>query len=197
MKKEDFRIEKIFTIPNILTIFRLFLAFAFWYQYTHAITPSEYTMSGLLLVISGITDILDGKIARRFNMVSELGKMLDPIADKVTQFMIMLCLVQRFPLILFELVLFVIKQLYLSFAGLYIIKKTGRNLGARWYGKLNTILLYACSIILILPLRISTIYGNILIEICCISIVFTLISYIKEYAKILKVESNSASFLKR
>ena len=186
MKKEDFRIEKIFTIPNFLSIFRLLLAFVFYYQYTHATTPKEYTMAGLVLVISGITDILDGKIARKFNMVSELGKILDPIADKVTQFMIMLCLVPRFPLILFELALFIVKQLYLTVAGIYIVKKTGRNLGARWYGKLNTILLYTCSILLILPLRISTSNGNILIGICCISIVLTLLSYIKEYSKILR-----------
>jgi cardiolipin synthase len=186
MKKQDFSIDKIITIPNILTLFRFFLAFAFWYLYTHAQTDRQFMEAVLLLVISGITDILDGKIARRFNMVSELGKIMDPIADKVTQLMIMLCLVEKFPLILFELSLFIIKQLYMLIAGLYIIKKTGRNLGARWYGKMNTIILYFCSIVLILPFKVSLQNGDTLILICCISIVFTLLSYMREYRSILR-----------
>jgi len=186
MNKQDFRLEKIFTIPNFLSVFRLVLAFAFWYQYTHAITPSGYLFAGFLLVVSGITDILDGKIARRFNMVSELGKILDPIADKVTQGMIMLCLIEKFPLMIIEVSLFTIKQLYLSVAGIYIIKKSGINLGARWFGKVNTVILYAVSLILILPLGIPVVIGNTLILISCISILATLILYIMEYQKIIK-----------
>lgn len=186
MKRQDFRMEKIITIPNLLSIFRLVLAFAFWYQYTHAETSLQFTVAGLLLVVSGITDFLDGKIARRFNMVSELGKMLDPIADKVTQAMIMLCLVERFPIILYELSIFTVKQIYLSVAGISIIKKTGKNLGARWYGKVNTTILYVCSILLILPLHISLGIGNALIILSCISIIVTLALYIKEYQKILQ-----------
>jgi cardiolipin synthase len=186
MKKQDFRIEKIVTIPNVLSVFRLFLAFAFWFQYTHAKTPMEYFAAGLILILSGITDILDGKIARRFNMVSELGKILDPIADKVTQAMIMLSLMGRYPLILVELVLFSIKQIYLSIAGIYIIKRSGENLGARWYGKLNTIILYTFSILIILPLRIPYAIGNTLIIFGCLSIVGTLALYVQEYQSILR-----------
>lgn len=186
MNKQDFRLEKIFTIPNFLSVFRLILAFAFWYQYTRATTSSGYMFAGFLLVISGITDILDGKIARRFNMVSELGKILDPIADKVTQGMIMLCLIEKFPFMMIEVSLFTIKQIYLSIAGIYIIKKSGKNLGARWYGKVNTVILYAISLFLILPLGISATIGNLLIVISCISIVATLILYIMEYQKIIR-----------
>jgi cardiolipin synthase len=186
MDKHDFRLEKIFTIPNLLSVFRLVLAYAFWYQYTHANTPSEYLYAGLLLVVSGITDILDGKIARRFNMVSELGKILDPIADKVTQGVIMLCLIEKFPFMIIEVSLFTIKQLYLSVAGIYILKKSGKNLGARWYGKVNTVILYAISIVLILPIRVSVEIGNFLILLSCISILATLILYIFEYRRIIK-----------
>ena len=186
MEKQDFRLTKIFTIPNILSVFRLVLAFAFWYQYTHAITPSGYMFAGIILIVSGITDFLDGRIARRFNMVSELGKILDPIADKVTQGMIMLCLIKKFPFAITEVSLFAIKQLYLSVAGIYIIKKSGKNLGARWFGKVNTALLYAVSILLILPIRISYEVGNFLILLSCISIIATLILYMKEYQKIIR-----------
>jgi len=186
MEKQDFRLEKIFTIPNFLSVFRLILAFAFWYQYTHAVTPSGYLFSAYILIISGITDFLDGKIARRFNMVSELGKILDPIADKVTQGMIMLCLIEKFPFIIIEVSIFTIKQLYLSISGIYIIKRTGKNLGARWYGKVNTAILYGVSILLILPLGIPVMVGNFLILICCISILATLILYIMEYQKIIR-----------
>ncbi len=186
MKKQDFTLQKIATIPNFLSLFRLFLAYAFWQQYIHASTPSEYLFAGSLLVVSGVTDVLDGQIARRFNMVSEVGKILDPIADKVTQAMIMLCLVEKYPLIIFELGLFVVKQIYMSLAGLYILKISGENVGARWYGKINTVILYGCFILMILPLRISIEIGNLLIVLSCLSIIATFIFYMRAYQEIIR-----------
>ena len=77
--------RKILTIPNLLSAFRLVLAGVFAAVYLHAKTRQDYHIAVGILMLSGITDCADGKIARHFHMISELGKILDPIADKLTQ----------------------------------------------------------------------------------------------------------------
>ena len=79
------RSHQILTIPNLLSAFRLVLAGVFAYLYWNAKEQQDYYLAVGVLVLSGLTDFADGKIARRFHMISELGKVLDPIADKLTQ----------------------------------------------------------------------------------------------------------------
>ena len=87
------RNKNIFTIPNILSVFRLLLLPVIVYTYMN---QKDYVLTGILLLISGLTDLLDGYIARTFNMMSDLGKILDPVADKATQAVVLLCLMTRF-----------------------------------------------------------------------------------------------------
>ena len=87
------RNKNIFTIPNILSIFRLLLLPVIVYTYMN---QKDYVLTGVLLLVSGITDLLDGYIARTFHMISDLGKILDPVADKATQAVVLLCLITRF-----------------------------------------------------------------------------------------------------
>ena len=87
------RNKNIFTIPNILSMFRLLLLPVIVYMYMN---QKDYVLTGILLLISGLTDLLDGYIARTFNMMSDLGKILDPVADKATQAVVLLCLMTRF-----------------------------------------------------------------------------------------------------
>ena len=79
--------EEIFTIPNILSFIRLLLIPVIVVVY---VLYDYYLLAAILIVISGITDIVDGKIARRYGLVSDFGKMLDPIADKCTQAAVLL-----------------------------------------------------------------------------------------------------------
>ena len=116
------RNKNIFTIPNILSMFRLLLLPVIVYMY---INQKDYVLTGVLLLISGITDLLDGYIARTFNMMSDLGKILDPVADKATQAVILLCLVTRFRWLVIPFMCIVVKELFMSFIGLIVIKKTG------------------------------------------------------------------------
>lgn len=100
-------------------------------------------LTACVLILSGLTDLADGYIARRFNMTSDLGKALDPVADKLTQAAMMLCLLTRFRLMLIPLSIIVIKELVTGVFSLVVIKKTGRVMSADWHGKLTTLLLYA------------------------------------------------------
>ena len=97
----------------------------------------------VVLLISGFTDVLDGFIARHFNMISNLGKALDPVADKLTQGAMLFCLLTNFSFMWIPLILLIIKEVFTGITGLLIIKKTGNVYGAEWYGKLTTCMIYA------------------------------------------------------
>lgn len=153
----------IFTIPNMLSIFRLILAAVFlWVFYNPEIGNKNHTLTALLIA-SALSDFLDGKIARRFHMVSELGKVLDPIADKVTQGVLLFCLLSKYKTLKLVFVLFLVKESYMAVAGMNVIRKTRKNDGAMWYGKVNTTVFYTVMILLVFIPDISTKTANWLI----------------------------------
>lgn len=130
--------DEFFTIPNMLSLVRLFLIPIIVYFYTE---KRNNLIVCLLLLISSATDIVDGYIARHFNMVTDFGKFLDPLADKLTQLSVMACLVSHFSLMLLPLAVLTVKELS-SFAMRFaLFKKTERVDGAKWHGKLSTVLI--------------------------------------------------------
>ena len=142
--------HKIITIPNLLSFFRLLLAGLFAAVYWTAQSREDYYAAVGILALSGLTDFLDGKIARHFQMISNLGKVLDPIADKVTQAVVACCLALHYqPMRLLFLVL-VIKELGQGIYGAYAVKKSGKVEGAMWCGKITTFYLYAMMGLLLL-----------------------------------------------
>ena len=90
--------KEIFSIPNLMGYFRILLIPVFCYLYITAETEREYLYAVLVVLLSSLTDLFDGKIARRFHMVTELGKALDPIADKLTHAALAICLATRYPM---------------------------------------------------------------------------------------------------
>ena len=84
--------KEILTIPNLLSFFRLILIPVYMSIYLDAQETRDYVFAGTILAISCATDAVDGKIARKFNMITTFGKFLDPLADKLTQFALLLCL---------------------------------------------------------------------------------------------------------
>lgn len=177
---------KIFTIPNVLSFLRIILAGLFLILYSHTSGLRDNMWAIIVLIVSGITDFLDGRIARRFNMISELGKILDPIADKLTEAVIALCLVAKYRTIILMLLVFAIKEVFMSVCGVYVIKKTGRNDGARWYGKVSTFSFYIIMITLLIVPKIPVMAANILINLCTAIMLFSFIMYVRLYYKLLK-----------
>ena len=131
--------KKIWTIPNVLSMFRIGLIPVLVWMYV--VQQNEF-MTLCLLSLSGITDIADGIIARKFQMISDFGKVLDPVADKLTQTAMLVCLVIKYEIMLMPLVLLVIKEFCNAITGYLSIKYTSTVQGADWHGKLSTILLY-------------------------------------------------------
>lgn len=139
--------QKIITIPNVLSFFRICLIPVIVWLY---VVKYDYVRAGYVLILSGITDIVDGFIARHFHMVSDLGKILDPIADKLTQGVMLLCLVLQFPLMIAPFILLIAKEIYMSISGILIIQRTGIVCSADWHGKAATCSLYGMIIPLVL-----------------------------------------------
>ena len=179
--------KEIMTIPNMLSMFRLFLGILFWGIGTGVDFAGKQTVMIVTLVVSGITDFLDGQIARKYDMVSEFGKLLDPIADKVTQGVLLLYLLERHPMIRMTLMLFLIKELGMFLASSRLLLLTGNNEGARWYGKVSTTVFYVVMIILVVFPSIPLSTANVLIGLCsiCLAGSFALYMnyYITEYNK--------------
>ena len=165
--------NKIFTIPNVLSFFRLCLIPLIVWQY---VFQHNYYIALYLLALSGLTDIADGIIARKFNMVSDFGKAFDPIADKLTQIVMLLCLVTRFHNMWLPLILLVVKEVFAGVTGLMMVRK-GVVLGANWHGKATTVLLYATMLIHLAWVNISAAQSNILIGACTAMIILSGILY--------------------
>lgn len=155
--------NRIITIPNLLSAFRLILIPVFLWTYC---IRGEYLVTAGLLALSGLTDLADGYIARRFHMVSNLGKILDPVADKLTQAAMLVCLVTRFPMIVFPMVLMAVKEASVGVTNLLVIRKSGLVTGAVWHGKVTTALLYTVIVVHLLWFYIPAAVSNVLIAVC-------------------------------
>ena len=120
-----FRKDQVLTIPNLLSVIRLALIPLIVWLY---IGKQEYSAAVAVILISGATDIIDGFIARKFNMVSDLGKILDPVADKLTQATVILCLTVKYRWMRGLIVLFVVKEIIMAVLGyrMFIRMRSGR-----------------------------------------------------------------------
>lgn len=129
-------------VPNILTCVRLFIVPFMGYYIATGKQPNHLLIGGILLVISGLTDYLDGLIARRCNAVSNFGKVVDPVADKLIQFtcMIALYIYGIVPLALPALIF--IKEFLMGLGGLLLYKKRNLIKGSAWYGRFATVTFY-------------------------------------------------------
>lgn len=142
--------NQVWTIPNLLSIARILLIPVYIYIYRHASKPSHYYAAGAILTLSCITDWFDGWIARRFQMTSTLGRILDPIADKGTQLSLLITIGMSKPSLRYLLYLFLVKESFQAIAGLLMLKKGKILTGALPIGKISTTALFVGLILLVI-----------------------------------------------
>lgn len=142
--------KEILTIPNLLSLFRLILIPVYMSIYLDAQETRDYVFAGTILAISCATDAVDGKIARKFNMITTFGKFLDPLADKLTQFALLLCLAIRYPVLWAVFCLFVLKELFQLTAGIVAAKFGYILKGALISGKVCTTVLFTSLVAMVL-----------------------------------------------
>jgi len=132
------KIIKNLNIPNILSFVRILVLVPF----VLCVYKDNYLWAGIILIFSGITDLLDGYLARKFNQITKLGKMLDPIADKLTLMTVMICSSIKFPKIFPFMMILILKEILMFVASIILLKLKKNPPASKWYGKISTVVFY-------------------------------------------------------
>ncbi len=168
--------KEVFTIPNLLSLFRLALIPVYVIIYLNAGDDIYmHFMAAGVLAVSCLTDLVDGQIARRFHMISTVGKVLDPVADKSTQFALTICLAIRYPVLWFVVVLFFLKELFQLVAGIIFLQKGKMLDGALLVGKICTTVLFLSLIVMVF---FPTLPDGLIYAMAIIDSIFLTISFI-------------------
>ena len=175
--------NQVVTLPNLLSAVRLALIPVLIWVY---LGVRDYPLAAIIFIASALTDIADGFIARKFNMTSDLGKALDPIADKLTQLATLICLVTRYVYMLIPLGLLFSKEVFSGIVTLMSINKTGKVQGAEWHGKLTTVLISLMIVTHMLWYDIPTVASYATIAVCIASMLLSLILYTVRHIKTLQ-----------
>ena len=166
--------NRIVTLPNALTLFRVLLIPVFVWLYG---SLKNHVWSAAVLGLSALTDLVDGWMARHFRMESNLGRILDPVADKLTQAAMCLMLLSRYPTMLALLIFFGVKEALLAALGYCYMRRTGIVNSARWYGKASSIVQYGVMLGIILSPEISDYTAHVLIALCFATHAISLVLY--------------------
>ena len=176
-----FNKKDLFTIPNIISYVRILLIPVFCWLYITAETRADYLWATGVVLFSSLTDLFDGMIARKCNMVTELGKVLDPVADKLTHAAMAVCLAVRYPFMWALIALMAVKEGYMAVMGIRFLKKGKMMDGAMWFGKVCTATLFIGLVVLFFAYHLSAITANIIIAVMMVFMVFSLCMYIPVY----------------
>lgn len=178
--------NKNINIPNALSVLRIILIVPFGVYFIH----DQIEQAAVVLIISGLSDMFDGMIARRFNQFTELGQMLDPLSDKLTQGAVAVCLAVKQPVLIPLLGIFVIKEILMVGAACLLIRKRKRPGGSKWYGKVATMLFYVSFTIIV---ALKGIWGIeylwvtvMLLSITAAFMIYAFVQYAKVFLAILR-----------
>lgn len=173
--------KEILTIPNLLSIFRIALIPLYLHIYMNAESTDDYTAAAILLAVSCFTDMIDGKIARKFNMITNLGKLLDPVADKLTQLSLMICLSIQHKALRFLLMVFLIKEFF-QFCAMIASLRHGKALdGALMSGKISTTVLFGSLTIMVFCPNLEERTVNLLAGVSLVFLMLAFVDYVRAY----------------
>lgn len=178
--------KEIFSIPNIIGYFRILMLPVFLYLYYHASSTKEYVGTFILLAVIFLSDMADGYIARKYNMITNLGKILDPVADKLVQGTLAIAVAFHHSLMKVFFVVFLLKEAYMAIMGMYLLKAKSSLNGAQWYGKVCTAVVDVCILLLLFMPRLSNAVSNSMIVLMIVLELFAVAKYIKFHRQILK-----------
>ena len=181
-----FKTSDLFTVPNLITYVRFILIIPFAYFFL----KEEYISSAICIGLSGLSDCFDGLAARKLNQVTSLGKILDPIADKVTLLVVVVCMVIFVPVVLPVLIILLLKDVLMLLGGTDLINKGITPPAAKWYGKVGTVVFYI-SVCIIVFLKAFLNYENFALDLTVLSVtaltmIFALYQYGKIYIQLIK-----------
>lgn len=172
-------------VPNILTFIRLLLVIPcgiFLYK-------EQYQFAAIVFFVASVTDIIDGYIARKFNLITNIGKIIDPLADKILSFTTITLLAYRGRIHLIIPILIFVKEVMIAIGGLVMYKKKQLIKGASWYGKVATVMFFVS--IMLVMFNKTLFIGSILIIVALVFSYFALAMYLRMLIKVLRVNKLS------
>ncbi len=182
-------------IPNILSIIRILLVFVF--VFVLFVADNTY-LALLIFLIAGATDVIDGYLARRNKWITNLGKILDPVADKLMQCTVLICLWIKDIVPFWFVIPFFAKELFTIIIGFIVIRRRSVNVVSKWYGKLAVCLFYATIAISIIFEEWLSGHTVISIVMYIPAVVFALaaiIAYVKHYSYLKKEDINKSGII--
>lgn len=183
------RLKFVWNIPNVLSLVRIVLLPIFIVLYFNDLL----TWALIVLLFSGLTDLFDGVIARRCNQITEIGKLLDPVADKLTQITVLLCLVVRYTALIPLAVICLIKEVLQAIGGWILLSKNSTIRGSKWFGKIATFLFYAVMLLIVFWTDMPTSVLAVLIVLVASTMLFSFFKYLQLYFKLRKEATASAA----
>jgi len=187
----------IFNVPNTLSFLRILLVPFMAYF----LLNNQIFLAFLMVALSGLSDAFDGYFARKLNQVTELGKMLDPIADKLTQVVATVCIAVKFPQLIGILVVFVIKEVLMSMGAAYLMHKNKKPGAARWYGKAATVLFYFSVAVIVLmdafftvEPKVFYVVSGVLLGLTAVMMLYAFVRYGMMFLQLLKSEDPKDAF---
>lgn len=179
-------LSMIFTVPNIISFIRIILIVPFVLFFLN----EEYIHAFSCVLFSGASDCLDGFLARKLNQVTVLGKILDPIADKLTLVAVIICLGILIPTIFPLVVALVAKDVLMLTGGYYLLRRGITPPQAKWYGKVSTIIFYISVVTIVFYkaflVKTLPLLTAVLLIITTVSMMFSLVMYARTFFELLK-----------
>ena len=183
-----FNVEWKWNIPNALSLFRIVLVPVFMVLYLLPCVADEWAF--LTLLVSGLTDVLDGVIARKFHQITDCGKLLDPLSDKLTQVAVVVALTTRYPELLPLTILCFVKELCQGIGGVILLRKGTAVRGSKWFGKVSTMVFYVCMLILVLWPDSPYALRWALVGVAGVSMLMAFLGYLRMFIYIFRSESS-------
>ena len=182
-------------IPNVLSVIRICLVgvfvFVFFYNY-----PDNLILALIVFLTAGLTDVIDGFLARRFNWITNAGKILDPLADKLMQCTVLICMLIKKLIPAWLVFPFIVKEFLMLVGGLFIIKKRRVIVVSNVFGKMTVVFFYTSVVLCILARDFLAQNPAILYVICSLMLIATvaaLVNYAASYFKTLKINNSSSA----
>ena len=184
--------KEIFTKSNLISLFRLFLAIPLWFLLDGFNSPDVRYITFAVCLIASFSDILDGYLARKYNEVTEFGKIIDPLADKIAVGVIIIKLYMLGQIPAYYFLMIILRDIIIFLGGLFVAKKIGRVLPSNVLGKITVINIGIVILLIILQFNGNNTVYKLLYASSIVLIFASLIAYIiraKEFLKRKNYES--------
>lgn len=171
-------------LPNILSLFRLCLVPLFILAYFSKIEGSVL-LAVTIFVVAAITDILDGMIARRFNKTSNLGKILDPLGDKMMTISVLACITIDRIIPFWAVMVLLVKECLMGLGGFYLYQKRSFMPPSNFFGKSSTVVFFLACVILLLFRDLPKPWPTIIISVAIAVMAAAFVNYFVIFIKLI------------